>query len=108
MKYEGKYKEMAEQLRKDGCDECTIEKFIRQEMEKDEFCKGEGTTDIEAIRLWNKYPDEVKEMWLHNAFCVNCGNASFKPGYNLRKDRFGVVIEGFCDKCGGRIARCCD
>lgn len=30
MKCTGKYKEMAEQFWKDGCDEYTIEKFIRQ------------------------------------------------------------------------------
>lgn len=36
-KYEGKYADMAEQFRKDGCDEYTVEKFIRQEMEMDEF-----------------------------------------------------------------------
>lgn len=108
MEYTGKYKKMAEQFRKDGCDEHTVEKFIRQEMEADEFRKGEGTTDIAAIQLWKNYSDEEKKLWLHNAFCINCGNASFKRGYNLRKDRFGVVIEGVCDKCGAKIARCCD
>ena len=108
MKYTGKYKEMAEQFQKDGCDEYMIEKFIRQEMEADEFQKGKGITDMEALRLWKTYPDEAKEMWLHNAFCLNCGNTSFEPGYNLRKDKFGVVIEGFCNKCGERIVRCCD
>lgn len=99
---------MAEQLQKDGCDEYTIERFIRQEKDAEEFDKNEGTTDIEAVRLWKSYSDETKEMWLHNAFCINCGNASFRPGYNLRKNKFGLVIEGFCDKCEGRIVRCCD
>lgn len=108
MKYTGKYLKMAEQFRKDGCDEYTVEKFIRQEMEMDEFKKGEGTTDIEAARLWKSYPDEAKEMWLHNAYCRKCGATSFRPGYNLRKDNFGVVIEGNCNKCGEKIARCCD
>ena len=50
----------------------------------------------------------LKEIWFHNAFCINCGKVSFKPGYSLRKDKFGVVIEGFCAKCGERIIRCCD
>lgn len=108
MKYIGKYKKMAEQLLKEGCDEYTIEKFIQQEKDADEFDRNEGTTDIEAVRLWKSYPNEAKEMWLHNAFCINCGNASFRPGYNLRKDKFGLVIEGFCDKCKGPIVRCCD
>lgn len=42
-KYTGKCAEMAEQFRKDGLDEYTIDKFIRQEMERDEFEKGKGT-----------------------------------------------------------------
>jgi hypothetical protein len=40
MKYTGKYKKMAEEFRKEGCDDATIEKFIRREMEDDEFQKG--------------------------------------------------------------------
>lgn len=108
MKYTGKYREMAEQFRRDGADEYMVEKFIRQEMERNQFSKGENTTDIEAVRLWKSYPDEAKEMWLNNAFCPNCGVASFKEGYQLRRGRFGVVIEGFCKKCGERIVRCCD
>ena len=106
--YQGKYKKMADAFRKDGCDEYTVEKFIRQEMEADEFAKGEGSTDLEALRLWKAYPDEAKEMWLTKAFCPNCGVSSFEKGYNLRKDKFGVMIEGHCSKCGGRMTRCCD
>ena len=49
--------------------EYTVEKFIRQEMEADEFAKGEGSTDLEAVRFWKAYPDEAKEMWLTKAFC---------------------------------------
>lgn len=108
MKYTGKYKEMADAFRKDGVDEKTIERFIREEMESDEFHKGDGATDIGAVRLWETYPQEAKDMWLHNAFCSNCGMTSFAPGYNLRKDKFGVVIQGKCAKCGQPIARVCD
>jgi|GEM_PF-751388 len=108
MEYTGKYKGMAEQFRKDGCDEYIVEKFIRQEMEKDEFHKGDGITDPEAVKLWNTYPDGTKDMWLHNAFCTNCRVSSFAPGYVLRKDNFGVVIQGKCEKCGEPMTRCCD
>ena len=37
MEYKGKYKKMAEQFRRDGADEATIEKWIREEMDQDEF-----------------------------------------------------------------------
>ena len=52
MKYTGKYKEMAEQFQKDGCDEYTIEQFIRRENGTDGFTKAVGTTDLEAVKLW--------------------------------------------------------
>lgn len=108
MRYEGKYKEMAEQFRADGCDEETVEKFIRQEMDMDEFRKDEGTTDLDAYREWMDMPEDVRDMFLHNAFCRNCGVASFAKGYNIRRDKFGIVIEGICDKCGEEIARVVD
>ena len=50
MEYTGKYKEMAEQFCKNGCNEYMIERFIQKEMEADKFAKGEGTTDIEAAQ----------------------------------------------------------
>ncbi|MBD5543839.1 MAG: hypothetical protein HDR01_06285 [Lachnospiraceae bacterium] len=49
MKCTGKYKEVAEQFWKDGCDEYTIEKFIKQEMEADEFRKGE---ELQILHLF--------------------------------------------------------
>lgn len=83
--YQGKYKKMADEFRKDGCDEYTVEKFIRQEMEADEFAKGEGSTDLEALRFWKAYPDEVKEMWLTKAFCPNCRARCWKDSYCVAK-----------------------
>lgn len=108
MKYEGKYKEMVEQFKADGCDDATIEKFIRQEMERDEFRKGEGTTELDAYREWMKLPEDVRNMYLGNAFCANCGVGTFAKGYNVRKDKYGIVIEGVCSKCGQKIAKVVD
>lgn len=109
MKYPGKYKEMAEQFRKDGADEYMVEKFIREEIERDEFEKGAGTTDLEAYKIWKSWPEERRQMYLHNAFCGNCGGAtSFANGCNIRKDHWGLIVEGTCAKCGRRIRRVCD
>ena len=109
MKYTGKYLKMAEQFRRDGADEYMIEKFIRQEMEQDEFPKGEGTTNLEAYKIWKSWPEERRQMYLHNAFCARCGGvASFADSYNIRRDSWGLIVEGTCVKCGGRIRRVCD
>ncbi len=44
----------------------------------------------------------------HNAVCLNCGAASFPKGYSIRKEKYELVKEGVCDKCGERIARVVD
>ena len=109
MKYTGKYKKMAEQFRKDGVDEYLIEKFICEEMERDAFEKESGTTDLQAYKVWQSWPEERQQLYLNNAFCSNCmDTVSFVDGYNIRKDKWGLVIEGTCAKCGGKIRRVCD
>ncbi len=108
MEYTGKYKEMAEVFRKDECDEYTVEKFIRREMEADEFTKGQGTTNFEALKKWKTMPQNERDRWLNNAFCFDFGVGSFRDGYNIRQDKYGIVIEGNCAKCGGKITVVCD
>lgn len=52
--------------------------------------------------------DGEERILLNNAWRSDChdANASFAPGYTLRTDKFGIVIEGKCAKCGCVIARC--
>ena len=108
MKYTGRFKKLAEQFRADGCDEAMIERFIREEMEREEWEKGQGTTGLDAYREWKAWPESRRQMYLDSAFCPVCGVASFAPGYVIRKDRFCLIIEGTCRACGSSIARCCD
>ena len=108
MEYRGKYKKMADQFRRDGADEATIEKWIREEMDQDEFRAGEGITDLSAWKVWQSWPEERRELYLHNAYCSNCRVASFAKGYIIRKDRYGLIVEGRCASCGEKITRCCD
>jgi hypothetical protein len=108
MKYTGKYKQLADQFRADGCDEAMVERFIREEMERDEFEKNMGTTDLAAYREWQSWPERRRQMYLGNAFCPKCSMTSFAPGFTIRKDRFGLIVEGKCTLCGSRVVRCCD
>ncbi len=94
-----KYDEMAQRMRADGVDE---------EGAKDEFLRGCGTTDIEAARAWKSMPESIRQLLLGNAFCPNCGAASFASGYSLRMRDGFVLIEGACAACGAEIARLCD
>ena len=44
-------------------------------------------------------------MLLGSTFCINCGKGEFEPGYTIQQSKWGIVIEGICAKCGGKIAR---
>ena len=105
-KYEGKYQKMAESFRKDGLDEYSIEKFIRQEMELDEFAKGRGITDLQTAKEFNALPEDEKILATSHVFCPDCGDTSIKKGFAIRKDKFGLVLEGECSKCGKPVTRC--
>lgn len=105
---ESKYVEMARQMKADGVGEATIARFVAEEMEEDEFRRGKGVTEIEALREWRKIPEHIRRMLLANAFCRNCGTAEFAPGYTLRMRCGCMLIEGNCEKCGAEIARLCD
>ena len=97
---------MADQLRRDGTDESQIEKNVREEMERDVFEIENGTTYLEAYRIWKSRPEERREDHLNGVLCGNCGSlTSFAPGYNVRKGKWGLILQGNCSKCGGRIRK---
>lgn len=103
-----KYEEMTRQMRADGVDEAMIERFVAEEKAEAEFRRGRDTTDIEAARTWRGIPESIRQLLLGNAFCPNCGMASFASGYSLRMRDGFVLIEGRCATCGAEIARLCD
>ena len=85
-----------------------IARFVAEEMEEDEFRRGKGVTEIEALRERRKIPEHIRRLLLANAFCHNCGTTEFAPGYTLRMRHGCVLIEGCCAKCGAEVARLCD
>lgn len=105
---ESKYEEMAQQMRADGVGEETIARFVAEGMEEDEFRRGKGVTEIEALREWRKIPEHIRKLLLANAFCHNCGTTEFAPGYTLRMRHGRVLVEGCRAKCGAEAARLCD
>ena len=105
---ESKYEEMARQMRADGVSEETIARFIAEEVEEDEFRRGKGITEVEALREWRKFPEHIRKLLLANAFCHNCGTTEFAPSYTLRMRHGRVLIEGRCAECGAEVARLCD
>ena len=82
MKYEGKNKEAA-----------------------DTGACPKGEINPNAYDEWMQYPEDVQQLFLTNALCDNCGEAAFADGYTVRKIKYGLLIEGVCDKCGAPITR---
>lgn len=103
-----KHEEMARQMRADGVSEKIVARFVAEEMEENEFRRGKGVTEIEALRERKKIPEHIRKLLLANAFCHNCGTTEFAPGYTLRMRHSCVLIEGRCAKCGAEVARLCD
>ena len=70
-------------------------------------CDRNGSSP-KALAAWDAISDEEKRILLNNAWCRDChdANASFAPGYMPRADKFGIMIEGTCAKCGCAVARC--
>ena len=105
--YEGKYQKMAEEFHRKGLDEVTIKKFIREEQQNDEFTTKAGIADLEATKEFNALPKDERELLLSNAWCSTCrGVTTFAKGYIVRKDKYGLVLEGSCIKCRKPVVRC--
>lgn len=68
----------------------------------------EGLIPFKAARTWRGMPESIRQLLLGNAFCPNCGTASFASGYSLRMRDGFVLIGGRCATCGAEIARLCD
>lgn len=102
-----KYQRMADAFRADDADETAIEKFIAQRKEHDEFIRNSGITDIAAYKKWMALPEETRRACLTSAFCLKCMSMTIAPGYAVRQDKIGIVLEGVCSKCGQKVVRCC-
>lgn len=60
--------------------------------------------DIKAAQKWSKIPKKFQEKIIHNVFCSNCG-ATTIVDYTMENDRFGILLKGKCNTCGGNVAR---
>ena len=103
-----KYEEIARRMRADGVSEEMIARLVAEEMEKDEFRRGKGVTEVEALRGWRQIPEHIRKLLLANASCHNCGTTEFAPGCTLRIRHGRVLVEGCCTECGAEVARLCD
>ena len=75
------YKWLSNQFRKDGCDDYTTQKFLRQEVLDELYDQGiepssEQREYASAIAEWWSWEQERRDFYLSNAYCSTCGGKS--------------------------------
>jgi len=119
----GHYKTLATQFRSDGCDDYTVQKFLRQEL-TDEIMYSQNLTStdddidiekreiIDGIAEWWTWNQDRRDFYLSNAYCSNCGGKTgfdSSSGYSIAGGGGKpVLLNGRCKACGSPIARICD
>jgi hypothetical protein len=61
-------------------------------------------SDLEGLKKWSKIPKDIQKRLLANALCSKCGVTTITD-YGIHNDRFGLVLKGYCKKCGGVVTR---
>lgn len=61
-------------------------------------------SDLEGLKKWKRIPEDAQKRFLSNVFCTKCGVTTIVD-YGIHNDRFGLVLKGYCMKCGGVVAR---
>ena len=76
---EPKYEEMARQMRADGVSEEMVARFVAEEVEEDEFHRGKGVTEIEALREWKKIPSTSASCCSPTRYAITAARRSSRP-----------------------------
>jgi len=61
-------------------------------------------SDMKGLKKWAKVPPNIQQLLINNVFCAKCGVTTIVD-YGVHNDRFGVLLKGYCKKCGGSVAR---
>lgn len=61
-------------------------------------------SDMKALKKWSEIPNHGKDKFLNNVFCNSCGETMIID-YCIINDRYGIVLQGKCAKCGRKVAR---
>lgn len=63
-----------------------------------------GKVDIAAARKWSTLPRDLQRKLIENVFCSRCHITTIVD-YDILDDKFGVLLQGQCKKCGQAVAR---
>ncbi len=60
---------------------------------------------LDAKRLWDTIPTRHKTQILNNVWCGDCTKMTTIVRYTGRMEGRDLVLEGECERCGGKVAR---
>ncbi len=60
---------------------------------------------LDAKRIWDAIPTRHKTQILNNVWCVHCAKVTTIVRYSGRMEGGNLVLEGECERCGGKVAR---
>lgn len=63
-----------------------------------------SVTDFKAAQKWVKVTKQIKQAILGNVFCSSCGVTTIVE-FTMHDNKFGIILEGKCGKCGRDVAR---
>jgi uncharacterized protein YdhG (YjbR/CyaY superfamily) len=88
-------------------DETAIESLIdvcKEIVDHHNSKRSSTISDMKALKKWSKVPTHVQKLLIDNVYCSKCGVTTI-VNYSIQNDRLGLVLKGFCKKCGAPVAR---
>ncbi|MCJ7721809.1 hypothetical protein MUO98_05330 [Candidatus Bathyarchaeota archaeon] len=65
----------------------------------------EFSLTLQAQKIWNAIPGEIRMKILNNVWCVNCSDITSIGSVNGKIEKGMLVLRGICTRCGGSVAR---
>jgi len=59
----------------------------------------------QALKKWYALSPELRKKIESNVFCVSCCGVTTIVNYTVSCLEPGIVLQGTCKKCGGRVNR---
>jgi hypothetical protein len=56
-------------------------------------------------RVWEGMPPLQKAKFLNNVWCKHCAKVTTIVHYTSKAEGGDLILEGECERCGGRVAR---
>ncbi|WML50004.1 RQC-minor-1 family DNA-binding protein [Neobacillus sp. PS3-34] len=68
----------------------------------------EDTSTLQAGQKWLTIPENIRKKLVRNVFCGSCVDTVQIEKYMIKETKHGLVLEGQCKTCGGKVARVID